>query len=52
MQKFDNPGKLRNMTSLYLLCGNEMLLLYRRGSKVVNDLWIGSAGGHFEKRIK
>lgn len=49
MQKFDNPGKLRNMTSLYLLCSNKMLLLYRRGSKVVNNLWIGSAGGHFEE---
>lgn len=26
-----------------------MLLLYRQGSRVVNDMWIGSAGGHFEE---
>lgn len=25
-----------------------MLLLYRQGSRVVNDVWIGSAGGHLE----
>lgn len=42
-------GKLRNMTSLYLSQKNKMLLLYRQGSKVVNDVWIGSAGGHFEE---
>ncbi len=27
-----------------------MLLLYRQGSRVVNDVWIGSAGGHFEEK--
>ena len=42
-------GKLRNMTSVYLTCGSRMLLLYRQGSRVVNNLWIGSAGGHFEE---
>lgn len=26
-----------------------MLLLYRQGSRVVNDVWVGSAGGHFEE---
>lgn len=26
-----------------------MLLLYQQGSRVVNDVWIGSAGGHFEE---
>ena len=40
--------KLRNMTSLYLRYKNELLLLYRQGSRVVNNLYIGSAGGHFE----
>ena len=40
---------LRNMTSLYLSCGEKMLLLYRQGSRVVNDVWTGSAGGHFEE---
>ncbi|MCH5287075.1 MAG: NUDIX domain-containing protein [Christensenellaceae bacterium] len=41
--------KLRNMTSIYLLCEDKMLLLYRQGSRVVNDVWVGSAGGHFEE---
>lgn len=40
---------LRNMTAIYLLCGEEILLLYRSGSKVVNNVWVGSAGGHFEE---
>ncbi len=44
-----NLEKLRNMTSIYLLCDDKILLLYRQGSRVVNDLWIGSAGGHFEE---
>ena len=44
-----NPiGKLRNMTSVYLTYKDRILLLYRQGSRVVNDKWIGSAGGHFE----
>ncbi|MCM1189248.1 MAG: NUDIX domain-containing protein [bacterium] len=42
-------GNLRNMTSLYLRSGNEMLLLYRIGSKVIADSFTASAGGHFEK---
>lgn len=25
-----------------------MLLLYRQGGRVVNNVWVGSAGGHFE----
>lgn len=41
--------KLRNMASIYLTCGDKILLLYRQGSRVVNDVWIGAAGGHFEK---
>ncbi len=41
--------KLRNMASIYLSCGGEILLLYRRGSRVVNDVWVASAGGHFEE---
>ncbi|MBO5144217.1 MAG: NUDIX domain-containing protein [Lachnospiraceae bacterium] len=44
-----NIGRLRNMTSIYLLCEDKMLLLYRQGSRVVNNVWIGSAGGHFEE---
>jgi len=42
-------GKLRNMASIYISKGDKMLLLYRQGSRVVNDVWVGSAGGHFEE---
>lgn len=42
-------GTLRNMTAIYLLRGEKVLLLYRQGGRVVNDVWTGSAGGHFEK---
>ena len=42
-------GKLRNMTALYLLKGDKVLLLYRQGGRVVNNVWTGSAGGHFEE---
>ena len=41
--------KLRNMTGIYLSCGDRMLLLYRQGGRVVSDTWAPSAGGHFEK---
>jgi len=41
--------KLRNMTSIYLLCGEEILLLYRQGSRVANLSYISSAGGHMEE---
>lgn len=41
-------NELRSMASVYLRRGNELLLLFRQGSRVVNDLWISSAGGHFE----
>lgn len=40
--------KLRNMTSLYLVREGEILCLYRIGSRVANNRYIGSAGGHFE----
>ena len=42
-------GKLRNMTSVYLTGAQGILCLYRIGSKVANNLYIGSAGGHFEQ---
>ena len=41
--------KLRNMTSIYLLCGGEILLLYRQGSRIANNSYIASAGGHMEE---
>lgn len=42
-------GKLRNMTAIYLFKNGKVLLLYREGGSVVNEVWTGSAGGHFEK---
>ena len=45
-------GRLRNMTSIYLVNDENMLLLYRQGGRVVNNVWTGSAGGHFEEAAK
>lgn len=42
-------GKLRNMTSVYLTGERGILCLYRIGSRVANNKYIGSAGGHFEQ---
>ena len=39
--------KLRNMTSLYLVEEDRILCLYRIGSRVVSNKYVGSAGGHF-----
>ena len=44
-----HSGKLRNMASVYLRKGDQLLLLFRQGSSIVNNLWVGSAGGHFEE---
>ena len=41
--------QLRNMTSLYLVREGEVLCLYRIGSRVANNKYVGAAGGHFEK---
>lgn len=41
--------KLRNMTSLYLVREDAVLCLYRIGSRVAGNKYIGSAGGHFEE---
>ena len=40
--------RLRNMTSVYFVQGEEILCLYRIGSKVADKLYVGAAGGHFE----
>jgi 8-oxo-dGTP diphosphatase len=37
------------MTGIYLSCNGRILLLYRRGGRVVSNQWVASAGGHFEK---
>ena len=42
-------GKLRNMTSVYIMYENKIPLLYRQGGRVVNNVWTASAGGHFEE---
>lgn len=44
----NHSGKLRNMASVYIRCEDKLLLLYRQGNSIVKNLWIGSAGGHFE----
>ena len=41
-------GKQRLMTALYIERGDEILLLYRVGSRVVAPSWCG-IGGHFEQ---
>lgn len=43
-------AKLRNMTSLYLVRDDAVLCLYRQGSRVANNKYIGSCGGHFEEQ--
>lgn len=37
------------MTAIYLFKGDNVLLLFRQGGRVVNNVWTGSAGGHFEE---
>ena len=41
--------RLRNMTSLYLVNDEGVFCLYRIGSRIANNKYIGTAGGHFEK---
>ena len=43
-------GKLRNMASLYLVTEQEVLLLHRIGSRIADNKYVGSAGGHFEEK--
>ncbi len=42
-------GKLRNMASVYLTIGDKILLLYRIGSRIANESYVGTGGGHFEQ---
>ncbi|MBQ7848624.1 MAG: NUDIX domain-containing protein [Clostridia bacterium] len=39
---------LRPMTAIYLTRGDQLLLLYRKGSRVVGNSYTGAAGGHME----
>lgn len=41
--------KLRNMTSVYFVKETGILCLYRIGSRVANNKYVGAAGGHFER---
>lgn len=43
-----NPG-LRNMTSLFFAEENGLWCLFRRGSRVANNKYVGACGGHFEE---
>ncbi len=38
----------RNMVSLFLLKGDQVLLLYREGGRVAHHLWVAACGGHME----
>lgn len=40
--------RLRPMTAIYLTRGDQILLLYRIGSRVVGNSYTGAAGGHIE----
>ena len=40
--------KQRNMTTIFLESDGKILLLFREGGRVANNLWVGSAGGHME----
>jgi len=44
----DTRTKLRNMTAIYITRGDQMLMLYRIGSRVVEPSWCG-IGGHLEE---
>ena len=43
-----NPT-LRNMTSLFFEEENGLWCLFRRGSRVANNKYVGACGGHFEE---
>ena len=43
-----NPT-LRNMTSLFFVEEGGLWCLFRRGSRVANNKYVGACGGHFEE---
>ncbi len=43
-----NPT-LRNMTSVFFTRDDGLLCLYRIGSRVANNKYVGACGGHFEE---
>lgn len=44
-----NPT-LRNMTSLFFVEDTGLWCLFRRGSRVANNKYVGACGGHFEEK--
>jgi len=42
------PG-IRNMTSVYFIKEDKILCLFRIGSRIADQMYIGAAGGHFEE---
>lgn len=40
---------IRNMTSVYFIKGDQILCLFRIGSRIADHMYIGAAGGHFEE---
>jgi len=42
-------GRLRSMTSVYFVREDGILCLFRVGSRIANNKYVGAAGGHFEK---
>jgi len=47
VKRMECSGKLRSMASIYLVRGEEILLL-NRSTGVAGGTWIAAAGGHFE----
>ena len=43
-----NP-RLRNMTSLFFVEEEGLWCLFRKGSRVANNKYVGACGGHFEE---
>lgn len=39
----------RMMVSLFLLKGDQVLLLFREGGRVANHRWVAACGGHMER---
>lgn len=42
-------GKLRNMATIYLFRKDKLMLLFRQGGQVVNDVYVNSISEVFDK---
>ena len=43
------PLGIRNMTSVFFIREDAILCLFRIGSRIADQMYIGAAGGHFEE---